>query len=106
MFGMLRKCGLPPEAVRFNQVYGDGLMHRLIWCIFIGVMFSSSGIAQVPGSTGGAIGKQDKSVSGGTTPDASQPPTTKPKSSVARANTKLERIPLVTGQYEVVAQRV
>jgi len=39
--------------------------HRLIWCVFIIGMFSTSGVAQIqPGSTGGAIGKQDKSISG------------------------------------------
>jgi hypothetical protein len=44
----------------------DFLVGRhLIWCIFIIGMFSTSGVAQIqPGSTGGTIGKQDKSISG------------------------------------------
>jgi hypothetical protein len=39
--------------------------HRLICCAFLLAMFSTSAVAQTqPGSTGGAIGKQDKSISG------------------------------------------
>jgi hypothetical protein len=38
---------------------------HLIWCVFIIGMFSTSGVAQIqPGSTGGTIGKRDKSISG------------------------------------------
>ena len=46
--------------------------YHLIWCVFIIGMFSTSGVAQIqPGSTGGTIGKQDKSISG--TEDAVPP---------------------------------
>src|ERR1700722_2480284 len=64
-------------------------MHRTASLIFAAGVFWTSAIAvaQVqPGSTGGTVGKQDKSVSGGNTPQESRPSTRKqePYSSVAK----------------------
>jgi hypothetical protein len=57
------------------------------------------------GSIGGTVGKQDKSISGRTTPEESNPPVSKPNSvrSLNPSQRQPERIPLVTGQYDVVA---
>jgi hypothetical protein len=64
-------------------------MHRTASLIFAASVFWTSAIAvaQVqPGSTGGTVGKQDKSVSGGDTPQESRPSTRKqePHPSVAK----------------------
>jgi hypothetical protein len=41
-------------------------VHRFVLCALVVGMFSAPCVAQVqPGSTGGSIGKQDKSISGG-----------------------------------------
>jgi hypothetical protein len=66
-------------------------MHRAVLLIFaINVLLvSAAAVAQIQsGSTGGTIGKQDKSMSGATPPDESSPPTSTPKphSPVAVAN--------------------
>jgi hypothetical protein len=64
-------------------------MHRTASLTFAASVFWTSAIAvaQVqPGSTGGTVGKQDKAVSGGNTPQESRPSTSKrePHLSVAK----------------------
>jgi hypothetical protein len=57
-------------------------MHRAVWLIICaGVLLASAAaIAQVqPGSIGGTIGKQDKSASGGNTPEGYRPSTREQK---------------------------
>jgi hypothetical protein len=83
-------------------------MHRLICSFFIVGMFSTSSLAQMqPGSTGGAIGQQNKSISGAAAPDESRSPASATKShrsvDVAKPRqVQSEQTPLVSGQYEVV----
>jgi hypothetical protein len=53
------------------------LMHRWLSCALIASAVSFAGVttaAAQAGSTGGSIGKQEKSVSGAAAPEASQPP--------------------------------
>jgi len=41
-------------------------VHRFVWCVLVLAMFRLPAFAQVqPGSTGGSIGKTEKSISGG-----------------------------------------
>jgi hypothetical protein len=66
-------------------------MHRIASLIFAASAFWTSAIAvaQVqPGSTGETVGKQDKSISGGNTPEESRPSTRKqePHPSVAKGS--------------------
>jgi hypothetical protein len=55
-----------------TQFKSEKLVHRFVLCALAVGMFSVSCFAQVqPGSTGGSIGKTDKSVSGGEETQAS-----------------------------------
>jgi hypothetical protein len=57
-----------------SSVYGERPMHRVVLLIFaMNVLLApASAIAQVqPGGTGGSVGKQDKSISGGGSPEDS-----------------------------------
>jgi hypothetical protein len=73
-------------------------------CAVMLVSLPATAYAQA-GSIGGTVGKQDKSISGGTTPEESNPPVSKPNSvrSLNPSQRQPERIPLVSGQYDVVA---
>ena len=55
-------------------------MHRTASLIFVASVLWTAAVAVAqapPGSTGGTIGKQDKSISGGNTPEESRPSTRK-----------------------------
>jgi len=72
--------------------------HRLTWCVFILGVFSTSAVAQIQsGSTGGSIGKQDKSISGS---EEGRSPT--PGKSKGRADEESKAIDALPGSIRLI----
>jgi hypothetical protein len=86
-------------------------MRRFILPIFLIATFSAPCVAQVqPGSTGGTIGKQDKSISGGEEPSKPSGGTRQPGHSTTQRpderQTLPQRIRLIQGSYSATLRHL
>ena len=80
-----------------TQSNRETTMRRFVLCILIIATFSVPCAAQVqPGSAGGTIGKQDKSISGGEETDRPRPKRVPSERHLAPSS------PFVSGKYELV----